>query len=373
MTLELAKQLIAHRSITPEDGGCQDLIGARLEQAGFRSEHLRFGDVSNLWLTHGHGAPLLVFLGHTDVVPTGPESEWNIAPFSPTVRNGVLYGRGAADMKGSVAAMVTALERFGTEHAGHRGTVALLLTSDEEGMALNGTRRVMETLSQRGIRIDWCVVGEPSARERLGDVIKNGRRGSLTGELTVLGVQGHVAYPEIADNPIHRALAALQELATTEWDRGNEHYPPTSFQISNINAGTGADNVIPGSLRVLFNFRYSTCLTRDQIVHRVESVLERHGLRFRLEWRPPSLPFLTQDGALLDAVRGAVREHTGLEPELSTSGGTSDGRFVAPTGAEVVEIGPVNATIHKINECVSVEDLETLSVVFGRIAEKLLA
>jgi succinyl-diaminopimelate desuccinylase len=372
MTLELACELIRRRSLTPDDAGCQALIAGRLARAGFTTEILRFGEVDNLWLTHGSGAPLFVFLGHTDVVPTGPECEWTSAPFEPVVRDGFLYGRGAADMKGSVAAMVTALERFVSGHAQHRGTVALLLTSDEEGIGVDGTKRVIERLVAQGTHIDWCLVGEPSSLESVGDTIKNGRRGSLTGLLTVYGVQGHVAYPSLADNPIHRVLPPLAELCATEWDRGNEFYPATTFQVSNISAGTGADNVIPGSLEVIFNFRYSTSVTEEQLAERVERVLNGAGLRYQLEWLPGSRPFLTPSGPLLDVVRDTIRELTGRTTNVATTGGTSDGRFVAPTGAEVIELGPVNRTIHKVDECVRVEDLDVLSLMYERIAARML-
>lgn len=372
MTLNLAMELIRRRSVTPDDAGCQQLVAGRLVRAGFHAEHLRYGNVDNLWITHGVGAPVFSFLGHTDVVPTGPVNAWQSDPFDPVVRGGMLYGRGAADMKGSVAAMVIALERFAAAHPEHRGTVALLLTSDEEGVALDGTGRVVEYLGKKNLKIDWCLVGEPSSLEALGDVVKIGRRGSLTGTLIVDGVQGHVAYPHLADNPIHRSTPALVELCAVEWDQGNEHYPPTSFQISNIHAGTGADNVIPGQLEILFNFRFSTALTPAQIQDRMAAVLNRHGLRCRFDWQAPSLPFLTSAGPLLDAVRTVIREVGGRNAELSTAGGTSDGRFVAPTGAEVVELGPCNRTIHKVDECVSVSDLETLVRMYERVLERLL-
>ena len=372
MTLNLALELIRRRSLTPEDAGCQQLIAERLAQTGFHAEHLRFGNVDNLWITHGRGAPVFSFLGHTDVVPTGPVSAWQSDPFEPVVRNGMLYGRGAADMKGSVAAMVTALERFVAAYPKHRGTLALLLTSDEEGMALDGTHRVVGHLGKNNVKIDWCLVGEPSSLEALGDVVKIGRRGSLTGTLIVEGVQGHVAYPHLADNPIHSSAPALTELCAIEWDQGNEHYPPTSFQISNIHAGTGADNVIPGQAEVLFNFRFSTALTPPQIQNRMVDVLTRHKLKFRLDWQAPSLPFLTAAGPLFDAVRAVIKEVGGRDTEPSTAGGTSDGRFVAPTGAEVIELGPCNRTIHKVNECVSVADLETLTCMYEKILERLL-
>jgi succinyl-diaminopimelate desuccinylase len=365
--LDLAQALIARRSITPQDAGCQQVVAERLTRCGFSGTHLRFEEVDNLWITHGSGAPVFAFLGHTDVVPPGPVEAWQSDPFIPAVRDGHLYGRGAADMKGSVAAMVIALERFVKTHPQHHGTVALLLTSDEEGLAVNGTRRVVEHLHLNRVKIDWCLVGEPSSVERLGDTIKNGRRGSLTGVLTVQGVQGHVAYPERADNPVHRLAPALAELCAREWDKGNEHYPPTSFQVSNIDAGTGADNVIPGSLSMMFNFRHSTCLTREDLVRETTAILDRHLPRYRIDWQPHSLPFLTAGGRLLDGVRAAIRDATGQEPVASTGGGTSDGRFIAPTGAEIVELGPVNATIHKVNECVRVADLESLAALYERI------
>ncbi len=373
MTLALAMELIRRRSLTPEDAGCQQLIAERLTPLGFRAGHLRYGNVDNLWITHGRGAPLFAFLGHTDVVPTGPVQAWQSDPFEPVVRGGMLYGRGAADMKGSVAAMVIALEKFVAAAPDHRGTVALLLTSDEEGVAQDGTRRVVEHLGRNNVKIDWCLVGEPSSLEAVGDVVKNGRRGSLTGTLVVEGVQGHVAYPQLADNPIHASAAALAELCAVEWDRGNEHYPPTSFQISNIHAGTGADNVIPGQVEILFNFRFSTALTPAQIQARMAELLARHKLKFKLQWQPPSLPFLTAAGPLFDAVRASIREVGGRDTVPSTAGGTSDGRFVAPTGAEVVELGPCNRTIHKVDECVSVADLETLARMYERVLARLLA
>jgi succinyl-diaminopimelate desuccinylase len=364
--------LIRRRSLTPDDAGCQQLIAVRLKALGFHAEHLRFGNVDNLWITHGRGAPVFAFLGHTDVVPTGPVKDWHSDPFDPVVRDGMLYGRGAADMKGSVAAMTVALEQFIAAHPKHRGTAALLLTSDEEGVAQDGTRKVVEYLGKNNVKIDWCLVGEPSSLEAVGDVVKNGRRGSLTGTLLVEGVQGHVAYPQLADNPIHSSAPALAELCAIEWDHGNEHYPPTSFQISNIHAGTGADNVIPGQVEILFNFRFATALTPTQIQQRMTEVLTRHKLKFKLQWQSPSLPFLTAAGPLFDSVRTVIRDVAGRDTVPSTAGGTSDGRFVAPTGAEVVELGPVNRTIHKVNESVSVSDLETLTRMYEKILERLL-
>lgn len=373
MTLALAKQLIYCRSLTPEDAGCQELIAHRLEGQGCVATHLHSGNVKNLWLSHGSGDPILALIGHTDVVPAGDQYAWSSDPFVPVIRGGYLYGRGAADMKGSVAAMVTAMESFIHQQPDHSGTLALLLTSDEEGEAINGTCKVVEYLSQHKIQIKWCLVGEPSSREKTGDTIKVGRRGSLNATLNIQGIQGHVAYPERARNPIHQALPALLELCAREWDQGNRFYPPTGFQISNIYAGTGADNVIPGSLTALFNFRYSTETTDSALRSEVEAILERHGLDYHINWRASGQPFLTESGKLLQAVLSQVRSATGLEPELSTDGGTSDGRFIAPTGAEVIELGPVNATIHKVNECVRCEDLEILSGIYTGIMCELLA
>jgi len=370
--VELAKELLSRASVTPDDAGCQQIIAEQLEQLGFRAEHLRFGDVDNLWITHGERSPCLIFVGHTDVVPTGPLDEWTSDPFKPEIRNGYLYGRGAADMKGSLACMVNALERFVTTYPDHSGTIALLITSDEEGMAINGTCKVVEYLQSKKKKINWCLVGEPSSREKIGDTIKNGRRGSLTGNLRVNGVQGHVAYPERASNPIHNVNPALTELCKTVWDKGNKYYPPTTFQISNVHAGTGADNVIPGHIEILFNFRYSTEVTHEELKKRVDKILKKHKLDFDIEWHVSGGPFLTPGGRLLEAVKDSVKEVTNLDPELSTGGGTSDGRFISPTGAEVIELGPVNATIHKIDECVKVDDLETLSVIYEKILQKLM-
>ncbi len=371
-TLDLAMELIARPSVTPEDAGCQDLMIARLEKLGFEIERLRFGEVDNLWARRGKDAPLFVFAGHTDVVPTGPLEQWDSAPFQPEIREGYLYGRGSADMKGSLAAMVTACERFLANHRNHEGSIAFLITSDEEGPGIDGTRKVIETLMERGEAIDWCLVGEPSSTQQVGDVVKNGRRGSLGGRLIVHGTQGHIAYPHLARNPIHLFAPAMAELCARQWDQGNAFFPPTSFQISNIHAGTGADNVIPGSLEVLFNFRYSTETTDEQLRETVEAVLTRHGLEYDLTWKLSGAPFLTPPGALVDAVQEAIQEVTGLTTRLSTDGGTSDGRFIAPTGAQVAELGPVNATIHKINECVRAKDLDQLSLIYERILHKLL-
>ncbi len=377
--LELACELIGRRSVTPEDAGCLPLIGARLERAGFHVEHLRYGKVENLWATHGAHAssqsgPLLVFLGHTDVVPSGAEAEWTSQPFIPTMRDGHLYGRGAADMKGSVAAMVVALENFVTMRSGHRGRVGLLLTSDEEGPTnLDGVRRVVEHFRTIGEHIDWCVVGEPSGVVALGDRIRVGRRGSLSATLSVRGVQGHVAYPDLALNPIHAFAPALVELAAENWDAGNADFPPTSMQMSNLNSGSGATNVIPGALTALFNFRYGTASRAEALQARSEAILRKHGLDFHMDWNLSGEPFLTPPaGRLRETVVAVCRELCGHEPEQSTGGGTSDGRFIAPLGAEVVEVGPVNATIHKVDECVRVTDLEVLPSVYGAICERLL-
>ncbi len=371
-TLELASELIARRSVTPVDAGCQTLLRERLAASGFRGEDMPFSEVSNLWSRRGENAPLLVFAGHTDVVPSGPEDAWASPPFQPTVRNGVLYGRGAADMKGSIAAFVTAAERFVAAHPDHRGSIALLITSDEEGPSVNGTARVVETLQARGERFNWCVVGEPSSESRVADTIKNGRRGSLNGRLLIRGQQGHVAYPHRARNPIHDLAPALLELTTARWDKGNDSFPATTFQISNVNAGTGATNVIPGTVELLFNFRFSTETTPENLRASVERILHRHHLDYALDWTLSAVPFLTEAGELVDAARRAVRRVTGRETRLSTSGGTSDGRFIAPTGAQVVELGPVNASIHQIDEHVDIAALETLSAIYERILEELL-
>ncbi|MFZ5562235.1 MAG: succinyl-diaminopimelate desuccinylase [Pseudomonadota bacterium] len=372
-TVDLAIALMREPSVTPFDANCQTLMIERLEKIGFRVERLRFGDVDNFWARRGSAGPVLAFAGHTDVVPTGPLEKWNVQPFAPEIRDGMLIGRGAADMKGSLAAMVVACERFVAQHPQHQGSIAFLITSDEEGSAVNGTVKVIETLEARNEKISWAVVGEPSSVNRLGDMIKNGRRGSLNGILTVKGVQGHVAYPQRADNPIHRAAPALAELCAEVWDQGNAFFPATSFQISNLNAGTGANNVIPGEMEVLFNFRFSTEVTAQELRERTEAILDRHGVRYELKWNLSGHPFLTARGELVDAAVDSIREVCGVNAELSTTGGTSDGRFIAPTGAQVVEIGPLNATIHKVNEEVSVADLDTLTDVYERLLEKLLA
>ena len=371
-TLALTQELIRRPSVSPEDQGCLQIIGERLERLGFKLERMPFGPVENLWALHGDSGPLLCFAGHTDVVPTGPREEWQTEPFEPVIRQGMLYGRGAADMKSGLAAMITAAERFIARHPKHSGILGFLLTSDEEGPSVDGTRRVMEVLEARGEKITWCVVGEPTSTDALGDTIKIGRRGSLSGKLTVHGVQGHVAYPHLADNPVHAAAPALAELASRVWDKGNEFFQPTTFQISNISAGTGAPNVIPGELKARFNIRFSTEQTVEKLQQTITEILDRHKVNYTLEWFVSGLPFFTPPGALSDAVLQAVRETTGRTPELSTTGGTSDGRFIAPTGAQVVELGVVNATIHKVNESVRVEDVDTLSKIYERVMELLL-
>lgn len=372
-TLDLTLALMREPSVTPFDANCQTLMIERLEKIGFRIERLRFGDVDNFWARRGDSGPVLAFAGHTDVVPTGPVENWTVAPFAPEIRDGMLIGRGAADMKGSLAAMVIACERFVANHADHKGSIAFLITSDEEGVAIDGTVKVVEHLEARGEKMTWALVGEPSSSKQLGDVIKNGRRGSLNAVLTVLGTQGHVAYPQLADNPIHRAAPALTELTAEVWDHGNEFFPATSFQISNISAGTGATNVIPGTLKVVFNFRFSTEVTEQLLRERSEAILKKHGLRYEIDWNLSGQPFLTAKGELVAAAVESIREICGIETELSTSGGTSDGRFIAPTGAQVLELGPLNATIHKVNEEVRAADLDTLTDVYERILEKLLA
>ena len=371
-TLALACELIRRRSVTPDDAGCQALMMARLTALGFSCTPLRFGEVDNFWAERGNAGPILVFAGHTDVVPTGPPEQWHTPPFEPTLVDGSLYGRGAADMKGSLAAMLIACEEFVAEHPDHPGRIGFLITADEEGDAVNGTVKVMQHLQQQNKAIDWCLVGEPSSSASLGDVIKNGRRGSLGAVLTVRGIQGHIAYPQLADNPIHRALPALEALVAEVWDEGNEFFPPTSMQISNIHAGTGATNVIPGTVQVLFNFRFSTEVTEDELRRRTEAILDAHGLDYELRWALSGQPFLTASGALVAATVASIGAVTGLEPELSTAGGTSDGRFIAPTGAQVVELGPINATIHKLNEVVLAADLPRLAAIYRGVMERLL-
>lgn len=371
-TQALTRELIARPSVTPQDSGCLELIAARLAPLGFVCERIDGGGVSNLWARRGTQNPLVVFAGHTDVVPTGPLAEWHSDPFVPTERDGFLYGRGAADMKSSLAAFVTAIEAFVAAHPDHAGSIALLLTSDEEGDATHGTTLVVETLKARGEKLDYCIVGEPTSVDTLGDTIKNGRRGSLSGKLTVKGVQGHIAYPHLAKNPIHLAAPALAELASVTWDEGNEYFPPTSWQMSNIKAGTGATNVIPGALEVLFNFRFATVHTADDLKAKVHAILDRHGLDYDLAWTLGGKPFLTPRGSLVTALSGAIRDTVGLETELSTTGGTSDGRFIADICPQVVEFGPVNATIHKLNECIAVDAIEPLSAIYRRTLENLL-
>ena len=371
-TLQLASDLIARASVTPDDAGCQDMLIERLAAIGFDCETLVFGDVTNLWARRGTDGPVLAFAGHTDVVPTGPLEKWHSDPFVPDIRDGLLYGRGAADMKSSIAAMVTACERFVAERPEHRGSIAFLITSDEEGPAVNGTVKVIETLEARGEKIDWALVGEPSSQLRVGDVVKNGRRGSIGAKLVIHGVQGHVAYPHKVDNPIHRAMPALHELARHEWDQGNRFFPPTSFQISNINSGTGAHNVVPAHAEVLFNLRYSTEIDAHQIIETTRVILDKHELDYDIDWSISGYPFLTPEGELVQAAQAAIRQHTGIETSLETTGGTSDGRFIAPTGAQVLELGPVNESIHKLNEHVSIDELEQLSLIYQSILDNLL-
>ncbi|WP_145478131.1 succinyl-diaminopimelate desuccinylase [Stenotrophomonas rhizophila] len=369
----LTCDLIVRPSVTPEDAGCQALLATRLQQAGFSCEHLRLGEVDNLWATHGQGAPVLVLLGHTDVVPSGPVEAWTSAPFDPQIRDGVLYGRGAADMKGSVAAFVVAAEQFVAAHPDHPGTLAVLLTSDEEGDAIDGVRRVADLFRERGQAIDWCITGEPSSTAVLGDLLRVGRRGSLSATLTVQGVQGHVAYPHKARNPIHLAAGALAELTAREWDDGYESFPPTSLQVSNIHAGTGANNVIPGELQVLFNLRYNPHWNAPALEQEIAALLDRHGLEYRLKWHRSGEPFYTPEGTLRRVAREVLGEFGGTAPEESTGGGTSDARFIAPLGAQCIEVGPVNASIHQVDENVSVADLQKLPELYRRLIERLLA
>lgn len=370
--LAYSQELIRRASVTPADAGCQQWLAEKLNALGFHCEHLRFGEVDNLWARRGTSGPLLAFAGHTDVVPPGDLAQWTSAPFQPQVRDGLLFGRGAADMKSSLAAMLVAMEDFIAERPRHSGSLAWLITADEEGPAVDGTVKVVETLQARGEQIDWCLVGEPSSTATVGDVIRNGRRGSLGGVLTVAGVQGHVAYPHLARNPIHEVAPALAELAAEVWDEGNEFFPATSFQISNIHAGTGAANVVPGRCEVVFNFRFSTAVTAAELQQRTEAILRRHSLDYSIDWHLSGAPFLTPGGALVDAAATAIREATGRDTTLSTAGGTSDGRFIAPTGAQVVELGPVNASIHKIDECTPVAELPVLAEIYLGILRQLL-
>jgi succinyl-diaminopimelate desuccinylase len=371
--LALTRDLVARASVTPDDAGCQALLAERLARAGFACEHLRVGDVDNLWATHGSEGPVLVFLGHTDVVPPGPRDAWASDPFAPVERDGVLYGRGTADMKGSVAAFVVALERFVAEHPDHRGTVAMLVTSDEEGDAIDGVRRVADVFRERGQRIDWCVTGEPSSKAKLGDLLLVGRRGTLSATMTVRGVQGHVAYPEKARNPIHLAVPALTALVARQWDDGFETFPPTSLQISNVHAGTGANNVIPGELQVLFNLRFNPNWSAERLEAECEAIFRKHALEYAIHWHRGGEPFHTPEGPLRAAARATLAEIAGFAPEESTGGGTSDARFIAPLGAQCVEIGPVNASIHKVDEHVSIADLQALPDVYLTLMHRLLA
>jgi succinyl-diaminopimelate desuccinylase len=371
-TLELTQELISRSSVSPADGGCQAVMIERLEAIGFKVESMRFGPVDNFWAKRGRGGPVFCFAGHTDVVPSGPIDDWRTDPFSPVIENGILYGRGAADMKSGLAAMLTASEEFVERYPEHQGSIAFLITSDEEGPSVDGTRRVVEVLRERQETIDWCLVGEPSSEKSLGDTIKIGRRGSLSGRLTVHGVQGHIAYPQFANNPVHAVAPALAELTSRTWDQGNEHFQPTTFQVSNISAGTGAPNVIPGELKARFNLRFSTEQTVDTLKATVEGILRKHQVNYSLEWFVSGYPFLTAAGRLSDAAMDAVQEQLGIVPKLSTGGGTSDGRFIAPMGAQVIELGVVNESIHKVNECVRVEDIERLRQIYFRTLELLL-
>jgi len=372
-TLALAQDLIKCRSITPADDGCQDILINRLKKLGFKIEKMRFGEVENFWARRGTASPILCFAGHTDVVPTGPLEHWNSDPFTPTIHDERLFGRGAADMKTSLAAFITAIEAFVAKHDDHKGSIALLITSDEEGPAQDGTVKVVETLKARGELLDFCIVGEPTCTDELGDTIKNGRRGSLSGNLTIKGIQGHIAYPHLAKNPIHLAAPAIAELAQTKWDDGNEYFPPTTWHISNINGGTGATNVIPGTVNMLFNFRFSTASTVESLQTRVYEILNQHGLDYDLEWGLSGNPFLTPKAELANAMRDAITKITGIEPQLSTSGGTSDGRFIADICTQVVEFGPCNATIHKLNENVELKEIEKLSEIYQLTMKNLLA
>jgi succinyl-diaminopimelate desuccinylase len=371
-TLELAKNLIARRSLTPDDAGCQEILIERLESLGFKIEKMRFGNVDNFYARRGTAGPIVVFAGHTDVVPTGPVEQWHSDPFEPTIRDGMLYGRGSADMKTSIAAFIVALEEFLARHPDHSGSIGLLITSDEEGVAVDGTVKVVEALQARNESIDYCIVGEPTSNKKVGDMIKNGRRGSLSGKLIVKGIQGHIAYPHLVKNPIHMVAPAVADLATTEWDKGNEYFPPTSWQISNFNSGTGATNVVPGHVEILFNFRFSTASTEQGLKDRVHAILDSHGLDYDLEWELSGKPYLTPKGDLVKAISAAIEQAYGVTPELSTTGGTSDGRFIADICPQVIEFGPLNATIHKLNECVGVADIDPLKDTYRLTLEKLL-
>ncbi len=371
-TLNLAIELLKKPSLTPDDACCMDLMADYLQQRGFNIEWMNFGDTRNMWARKGTEAPLFCFAGHTDVVPTGPLSEWNTPPFEPTIKDGLLYGRGAADMKGSLAAMLTACDSFINSHENHQGSISFLITSDEEGPALDGTVKVIDTLNQRNEKIDFCIVGEPSSYKELGDMVRVGRRGSINGYLTLFGKQGHVAYPELVNNPIHALSPILPKLTAEKWDEGNDYFPPTSFQISNINSGTGVENVVPGQLELIFNLRFSSELTPEEIKRRVTYIVDQQSDNYELTWKVSGLPFITEKGTLTTAVEKAILDVTGIKTILSTAGGTSDGRFIAPTGAQLIELGPVNETIHKINECVSVDDLELLSSTYSKILENIL-
>jgi succinyl-diaminopimelate desuccinylase len=371
-TLKLLKDLISRQSVTPKDEGCQDVLAARLTPLGFSEERLNFADTQNIWLRRGTQSPLFAFLGHTDVVPTGPLDKWDSPPFEPTIRDGKLYGRGTADMKGGIAAFITAIERFVTKYPDHQGSIAVMLTSDEEGIATHGVVKVVEVLEQRNEKMDWCLVGEPSCSKKTGDVIRVGRRGSICAKLTIFGVQGHVAYPGLGQNPIHLFAPALKELTDEIWDKGNDFFPATSFQISNINSGTGAENIIPGSLDALFNLRFSTELDEETIKQRTHAILDKYGFKYEVQWRLSGNPFLTEKGKLLDATHAAIKAVTGFYPVDDTGGGTSDGRFIAPTGAQVLELGPLNETIHKLNECIGLDDLEVLSEIYEQVLVNLL-
>ncbi|OAI05346.1 succinyl-diaminopimelate desuccinylase [Methylomonas methanica] len=372
-TLSLLEALIRRESVTPNDAGCQDLLAQRLTKLGFTDERLNFADTQNQWLRKGQQSPLFVFLGHTDVVPTGPLAAWDSPPFEPTIRDGKLYGRGAADMKGGIAAFVTAVERFLAEYPEHKGSIAIMMTSDEEGIATHGVVKVVDVLEQRGEKIDWCLVGEPSSDKKIGDVIRVGRRGSLCAKLTVLGIQGHVAYPELAENPIHTFAPALKELTEEVWDHGNQFFPPTRLQVSNINGGTGAENIIPGQVEVQFNLRFCTELDEATIKARTQAILDKHGFKYDLQWRLSGNPFLTSQGELIDATHAAIESVCGFQTLDDTGGGTSDGRFIAPTGAQVIELGPLNASIHKVNEHIGLDELDVLSGIYQQILVNLLA